>query len=80
MVNTSVIDIICNLLAPLTEEEVAAIDAAGAKGPPVSLHSVKERLFRSVRREWLLTDCLALLALILLFGYCWYNRMQRFVA
>jgi hypothetical protein len=28
------IDIICNLLAPLTKEEVAAIDAAGAKGPP----------------------------------------------
>ena len=39
-----------NLLAPLTEEEVAAIDAAGAKGPSVTLPvprcscSVKERV------------------------------------
>jgi diketogulonate reductase-like aldo/keto reductase len=32
-------------LPPLTEEEVAAIDAAGAKGPPVIPRSMKERLF-----------------------------------
>ena len=59
---------IYNLLAPLTEEEVAAVDAAGAKGPPVTFHSVKERLFHIIRRGLSLrvTDYLALLALFLL--------------
>ena len=34
MVIASVIDIVRNILAPLTEGEVAAIDAAVAKGTP----------------------------------------------
>ena len=59
-------------LAPLTEEEVAAIDAAGANGPPVTLRSMKERLIKLARRKWLFTDYLVLLVLllqVLLFGY-----------
>ncbi|KAF8811550.1 2,5-diketo-D-gluconic acid reductase [Phlegmacium glaucopus] len=62
-------------LPPLTEEEVAAIDAAGAKGPPVTLRSTKERLL--VRRTWLLTSSLAFFALL---GYYWVIGMQRFTA
>jgi len=67
-------------LPPLTEEEVAAIDAAGAKGPPVTLHSVKEHLFKLAKRKWSITDYLILLALFLLFGYCyWLDGMQKLV-
>lgn len=73
------IDIICNLLAPLTEEEVAEIDAAGARGPPVTLHPLKGRLFKLARRKWSPTDYFAL-ALFLLFGYYWINPMQSFAA
>ena len=66
-----------DLLAPLTEE-VAAIGAAGAKGPPVTLHSVKERLFKLSRRKWLFTDYLVLLSLLLLSGYYyWVDAVQR---
>jgi len=65
-------------LPPLTEEEVAAIDAAGAKGPPVTLHSVKERLFKLARRKWSFTDYLKLIALFLLFSY--YYCMQRYAS
>jgi hypothetical protein len=60
-------------LAPLTEEEVVAIDAAGAKGPPVTLHSVKERLFMLAQRKCLYTDYLALLALFLVFAYYYWG-------
>jgi hypothetical protein len=63
----------------LTEEEVAAIDAAGRKGTPVTLHSMKKRLFKLARGKWLFIDYLPLLALILLFGYYyWLDGMQRF--
>jgi len=58
----NLLDLICNLLAPLTVEEVAAIDAAGANGPPVTLRSIKERLL--FRRVWLFTSSLAFLALL----------------
>ena len=75
----SVIDIIHNFLAPLTENEVAEIDAAGAKGPPVTLRSMKLRLFKLARRKRLLTDYLALLALFILFGcYYLFGGMQMF--
>ena len=58
---------------------MAEIDAAGAKGPPVKLHSMIEPLFKLVRRKWLFTDYLAPLALFLLFGYYyWVDGMQRF--
>ena len=67
MVYTSVLIYFYNFLAPLTEEEIAAIDAAGAKGPPRTFHSVKEHLFNLVRRELLFTNYLALLALLALF-------------
>ena len=67
-----------NILAPLTDEEVAAIDAAGAKGPSVTLQSVK----RLALREWSITDYLAhvtLLALLLMFGYYhWVDGLQWF--
>ena len=62
---------------------MAAIDAAGAKGPPVTLGSLKEHLIKLVRREWLITDFFAILALFLLFGYFyWIDRMgtQMFAA
>ena len=78
MVIVSVINIIRNLLAPLTDEEVAAIDAAGAKGPIMTLHSMK----RLARMKWMITDYLAivtLLVLLLMFGYYhWVDNMQRF--
>jgi len=48
-------------LPPLTEEEVAAIDAAGAKGPPVTLLSVKEHLVRRALTVWSLTAFVALI-------------------
>ena len=68
-----------NLLAPLTEEEVAAIDAAGANGPPVTLKFMKERLYKLAWRKWLFTDYFALLALFLLVAYhYWLDGMQRF--
>ncbi|KAF8157846.1 NADP-dependent oxidoreductase domain-containing protein [Crassisporium funariophilum] len=46
-------------LPPLTEEEVAAIDAAGAKGPPLTLHT---RL--SACRSWRYAMSLALITLL----------------
>ena len=68
-------------LAPLTEGEVAAIDAAGTNGPPVTLLSVKERLFKLPWRKWLFSVYHALLVLFLLVGYhCWLDGMQRFAA
>jgi len=47
-------------LPPLTEEEVAAIDAAGAKGPSVTLRSMKEHYFQKVWTVWSLTTFVAL--------------------
>jgi len=71
-------------LPPLTEEEVAAIDAAGAKGPSVALcFTVKGHLFKLARRELVFTGCLAILALFFLFGYFYwgdYMGSERFVA
>jgi len=55
-------------LPPLTEEEVAAIDAAGAKGPPVTLLSVKEHFVRRVWTVWSLTTFVALI--LFYFGVC----------
>ena len=60
------INTIFNIVAPLTEEEVAAIDAAGAKGPPVTLRSMSPHLL--VRRLWLPTSSLAILGLLV---YYW---------
>lgn len=68
------------LLAPLTEEEVAAIDAAGAKGPPVTLASMKEHLLvRKVRTVWLLTSFLIFLALLGYYRVCCLG-VQRFAS
>jgi len=47
-------------LSPLTEEEVAAIDAAGAKGPPVTFGSVKKIYVQRVLTVWSLTTFVAL--------------------
>ena len=62
------------LLAPLTEEEVAAIDAAGAKGPPVTLRSVKKHYVRRVLTVWSLTTFVAIVLV-----YLWVSFM-RFTA
>jgi len=57
-------------LPPLTAEEVAAIDAAGAKGPSVALCSkAKGHLLKLARRELVFTGCLAILALFFLSGW-----------
>jgi len=62
-------------LPPLTQEEVAAIDAAGAKGPPVMLRSIKEHLL--IRKALFLTSFLALF-LLYYWGHC--LSMQWFAA
>jgi len=63
-------------LPPLTEEEVAAIDAAGAKGPSVTLHSMKEHYVQSLR-VWTAWSLITFVALVLV--YSWVCCM-RFVA
>jgi len=47
-------------LPPLTEEEVAAIDAAGAQGPPLTLRSMKEHYIQTIWSVWSLTSFVAL--------------------
>ena len=68
----------------MTEEEVAAIDAAGAKGPSMALCSTaKGHLFKLARRELVFTGCLAILALFFLSGYFYwgdYMGSESFVA
>jgi hypothetical protein len=59
----------------LTEEEVAAIDAAGAKGPPLMSSSEKEHLFKLIRRGW----ALYLLLVLGYFLFAAWDEVEQFL-